>query len=92
MQRANNLKHFFKLTHEQYHDLYEKQNGKCGICEMWVPENKLDKSINHGRRMAVDHKGDTIRGLLCSSCNMALGKLGDDLPSIMKVVKYLTRE
>lgn len=38
-----------------------------------------------------DHKDDTFRGHLCSRCNEGLGKLGDDIPSLINALNYLIR-
>jgi len=35
------------------------------------------------------HKTETFRGWLCKNCNMAIGKLGDDLDGVMNAVNYL---
>ena len=40
----------------------------------------------------MDHNHDTekFRGWLCRNCNMAIGKLGDNLEGVMKAVNYLS--
>jgi hypothetical protein len=45
--------------------------GKCHLC-------LSDESL--GRRLCMDHdhKTGAFRGWLCSSCNMWLGRMGDD--------------
>ena len=35
------------------------------------------------------HKTEKFRGWLCKNCNMAIGKLGDDLDGVMNAVNYL---
>ena len=85
ISRRSRLKKAFGLTLEEYDELLVKQNDGCGICGR--------SRSDDGRRLAVDHCHDTgkIRGLLCSSCNMALGMLNDDLELLKKAVDYLTR-
>src|SRR6266404_1578474 len=65
-RRSNRLKRF-GITLEEYDRLFELQLGGCAIC----------KQISGGKRLAIDHDHDTgeIRGLLCVSCNTAIGKL-----------------
>lgn len=60
--------------------LSQNQNGKCRLCDK-VPKGRL----------VVDHSHTTgkIRGLLCRSCNGALGVLGDDEQSLLKAINYL---
>jgi hypothetical protein len=50
--------------------MYKKQDSKCAICEKYF--------ILGGRKgLYVDHCHDTntVRGLLCPSCNSGLGML-----------------
>lgn len=64
--RNTHLKTHFKITQADYDKLNTKQGGLCAICQ---------KQCKSGRRLAVDHNHETeeIRGLLCMSCNRALG-------------------
>jgi len=59
---------------EVYQSLYEKQGGRCAICEKGIGELSLG---DHGR--AIDklfiehcHKTGKIRGLVCTGCNNQL--------------------
>ena len=36
-----------------------------------------------------DHSDDSFRGWICEPCNTGLGKLGDNLDSVIKAVNYL---
>lgn len=51
----------------------------CNICDKYCETLYLDH----------DHKTKKFRGWLCRSCNVSLGRLGDDLKSIKKVITYL---
>lgn len=56
----------------------------CNICG--------DSKPAQGRfRLNVDHDHETgkIRGVLCSSCNLGLGKFKDDLKLLKAAVKYI---
>jgi hypothetical protein len=77
--RARFLKKTYKITLEEYAILFEKQNGVCGICGN---KSKQNLHVDH------NHITDSIRGLLCSECNLALGKLRvDHQPDILKKVE-----
>jgi hypothetical protein len=65
---------------DRYKILLEKQRGVCAICER-APENYLDEDHNH--------RTGQIRGLLCRSCNTALGKLGDSPARLRRAAYYL---
>lgn len=67
----------------KYEELYEKQNGKCGIC-----------GRDAGRRhFAIDHNHQTglIRGLLCYRCNVGLGNFKDSVDFLESAIAYLKR-
>jgi hypothetical protein len=61
----------------EYVELFRRQHGRCAICG--------EKEMFGDRRLCLDHSHNTgkIRGLLCSLCNSAIGKLGDD-PSVLR--------
>jgi hypothetical protein len=66
----------------EYQNLLRIQGGKCAICGK-VPESD--------RRLALDHCHTTgqFRGLLCFSCNTALGHLNDDPEVVAAAYRYL---
>lgn len=78
------LQRKYKMTVEDYDDLLEEQEGKCGICGTTDPgTSKTRFSVDH------DHRTRKVRGLLCSKCNIALGGLGDTIERLEKAVAYL---
>ena len=74
------------ITVEQYDVMFAAQHGRCAICGTTTPGKNV-------RNFTVDHCHQTsrIRGLLCRSCNMALGLLHDSVPAILKAADYLQR-
>ena len=78
--RRAHLKHCFGISPAEYDALLAKQNGVCAICRR-----------RSKRRLCVDHCHLTgrIRGLLCHSCNLALGYLKDDQASLVAALAYL---
>lgn len=79
------LKDRFGITLNDYYRLLKFQNNQCAIC-------KTDKSDGRGR-FHVDHchKTGRIRGLLCSTCNLCLGKMNDDVERLQEAISYLKR-
>jgi len=77
------LKRRFGITLDDFNEMYKNQGGKCLICD-------ATESMS-GHRLAVDHCHITgkIRGLLCKSCNVALGGFKDNIESLKKAIKYL---
>ena len=61
------LKKTYGLSTEKYNEIFERQNGKCAIC------NKHQKELS--RPLNVDHCHSTnkIRDLLCDRCNLTVG-------------------
>ena len=78
-----NMKSTFNLTIEDYNIIFNKHNGSCAICKRHQTEFK--------KRLAIDHchKTNEIRGLLCSSCNTAIGLFKDDIDSLSSAIDYL---
>ena len=62
--------------------------NKCPICENTMTLNQKESAA---RFAVVDHNhaNGAIRGILCSSCNGALGKLGDSLECIERAWNYM---
>jgi hypothetical protein len=90
-KRNENLKRCYGITLNEYNEMLEKQNGKCAICG--TTETKGRKSGRGGGAdvFAVDHCHDTgdVRGLLCHSCNRAMGLLGDNTQTLQSMIEYL---
>jgi len=85
-RRARTLKKEYNMTPEDYDRLFEKQNGQCAICKT---EDSGHNATNH---LLVDHDHTTnvVRGLLCSSCNLMLGKAHDDIDLLNSAISYLS--
>jgi hypothetical protein len=80
-QRKSNLKTRYGLTFEAYNKMFESQNGVCAICGK--PEHTKLLSVDHS------HKTRKVRGLLCTGCNLVLGKTNDDSNLLMMFIQYL---
>lgn len=87
--RERNYKHKFNLTLEEYEAKLKSQNHVCAICEQF--ETVKYKSTDIVKNLAVDHCHITgkIRKLLCSKCNLFVGKLEDNLNQIDKFINYV---
>ena len=78
----------YNLSYEKYCELVKLQDGKCAICNC-LPSRNLDVDHDHSCCPTKKSCGKCIRGLLCSSCNTALGLLKDDLVLFEKAMSYL---
>ena len=72
----------YGLSYEQYSKMIVNQDNKCRLC---LNEFKVKRHIH------VDHCHDTgqVRGIICFKCNQSIGKLGDTIESLERVVRYL---
>ena len=77
------MKKRYGITIDQYEMMLKRQHYGCKICGQQCPT---------GKRLAVDHCHHTgmICGLLCSSCNTALGSFNDDVNRLNLAAQYLT--
>ena len=74
---ARNQKGKHGLTLEESREYIEK-HGPCHICG-----RSKDLNVDH------DHATGKIRGVLCNTCNMGLGCLGDNMDGLRKAAHYL---
>jgi len=77
-QKMWRLNHKYNMTPKEYDKLYKRQKGCCAICGIHQSVFKKALCVDH------NHITGEIRGLLCNSCNWAIGylkvdKMGFDL-------------
>lgn len=90
-RKARGLKKNFDMTYDQYVYMLKLQDNKCAICKLKeTARNPNNKKL---RSLSVDHDHTTgaIRGLLCITCNIALGMLKDDTAIVVSALEYLTK-
>lgn len=75
------LRRAYGITLEQKEDMLKKQGDMCAICS-----KTIDLFTAH-----VDHIHGTkiIRGILCGTCNQALGLFQDNEEVILSALEYL---
>lgn len=71
----------------EYAALYDSQGGACAICKRTASGRK------DSTELCVDHchTSTAIRGLLCHSCNRALGLFKESEDSLKAAIAYLRR-
>lgn len=87
IRRRDHLKYRYGLTEPEYLCLFETQDGCCALCET---PGTLWPNPGH---LKVDHCHETgvVRGLLCTTCNLGLGMLGDNSTGLERALAYLRR-
>jgi len=77
----------YGVSEEVVQELMDIQRGCCAICQdsLVSPESK--------RSFMIDHNHDTgeVRGLLCLSCNSAIGLLKEDEEVLTSAIRYLQK-
>jgi hypothetical protein len=81
------LRKRYGLSLEEWQRLFNEQNGCCKICGTVMSE-----SGNTSKSCCVDHCHATgkIRGLLCHSCNSAIGLLSENIETLKSAITYLS--
>jgi len=77
----------FHIVEEDYRGMVEQQRNCCDICGRFfsMTERSNTPCIDH------NHKTGEVRGLLCASCNLGIGKLQDSSEVSMRAVTYLMK-
>jgi hypothetical protein len=99
VRRVNLAK--YRLTLEQYDEMRAAQGYRCAICqrhEAELPRStsgrpRKDGSPSKASALLVvdhDHVTGVVRGLLCATCNIALGMFADHPGSLENAVRYLS--
>lgn len=70
----------YGITGKEFRDILEKQHYKCPICGETITRNP---SVDHS------HITGKIRGIICNSCNLALGNVRDSIRTLIAMIKYL---
>ena len=83
-KKDTHLRKTYGITLAEYNSILEKQNFRCASCAKNLSELKT-------RNIHVDHDHATgaVRGVLCHSCNMALGHVNDSIEALHGLIRYL---
>lgn len=86
---------FYRMSANDYLKLYQEQDGKCKIC--LTPEEVCGKLVvdhDHSCCVAVRKTnkytcGKCTRGLLCQTCNKALGMFKESVEVLYRALHYV---
>ena len=79
----------YSLTYEEYEAYMALHDWCCDVCSS---EDDLCIDHDHACCPGKNTCGKCIRGVLCRTCNSALGYIKDDLQSAINLVRYLKGE
>jgi len=85
-QRKHNvLKSTYNITIDDFEKMLEDQDYKCYCCAVEHSELKNGLYVDHC------HNTNKVRGLLCSTCNLAIGYAKDNIKTLQNMIKYLEK-
>lgn len=86
----NGVKFKYGLTRDQFDKMNADQGGVCAICGL-PPTVQHKPGQTAPPRLAIDHDHLTgkVRGLLCVTCNLAIGYLRDNPSVVDNAAAYL---
>ncbi len=73
----------YGITLKEFNEMRKRQDYLCLICE------KHESDSNKGLHIDHCHESNKVRGLLCNSCNLAIGQLKHNVTIMNKAIKYL---
>jgi len=81
VKKNQDLKRLYGLTLDEFQALQEKQDHRCAVC-------------GEIAKLVVDHNHSTglVRGLLCSSCNRALGYAKENPVRLRALAEWIEKK
>ena len=84
IKREQHLKRRYGISLQEYTEMLDSQGNCCATCGSKEPGGKWKSfAVDH------DHKTGKVRGMLCKSCNIALGEVDDSLTTLKRMIEYL---
>ena len=80
----------YGISRAQADDLMARQRGKCAVCGK-TPDEVGSFHVDHDHSCCSGSRacGKCVRGLVCRTCNQAMGLLHDDVRTIERLISYL---
>lgn len=79
----------YGISCERYAEMLAVQKGVCAICNE-VPDNhSLAVDHDHACCSGKTSCGSCVRGLLCRTCNSAIGFFRDDAAMLARAIQYI---
>jgi hypothetical protein len=89
-KREYNLKRLYGITLDDYDRMLQDQQGSCKLCGTLDPGGRQSgRGKVHVFFVDHCHKTGRIRGLLCNTCNKAIGQVGENLDFFTNAIIYL---
>jgi len=79
------LKSRYGIVRAEYEAIFDQQGGMCAICGVGL------KRFDRGTVIDHCHRTGRVRGILCLSCNTAIGMLRESSIAARALADYLER-
>jgi|APCry1669188879_1035177.scaffolds.fasta_scaffold02054_10 hypothetical protein len=88
--RETNLKRLYGITLDDYDRMLVEQKGVCKLCGTSDPGGR-QSGRGKVNVFFVDHchKSGNVRGLLCNTCNRAIGQVKENIDFFENAIAYL---
>jgi hypothetical protein len=85
------IKTKYNLSVEAYTSLWQKQKGRCFICQRHESEFNRTFAVDHDHACCSGNSscGKCVRGLLCAGCNTLLGHYEAEGFNLERMLLYL---
>lgn len=82
----------FNINIDQYNEILVHQNYCCALCKRHRNKFRKNFAVDHTHSCCFEGScGKCIRGLLCDTCNRAVGLLKDDASWFLNGYNYLNK-
>lgn len=82
-QREKMLVRNYGITQTEYDKLLKSQGNCCALCGVHDEDSSVKFHVDHC------HTTGKVRGILCQTCNQALGLFRDDVSVLKRAIDYL---
>jgi hypothetical protein len=83
VERIGQMNRLYGLSHPGFLAMLSAQGNRCAICKSEFVGGSFSANVDHC------HKTNKVRGLLCGSCNRAVGLLKDSYEVCESAAAYL---
>jgi hypothetical protein len=87
-KRDTRLMRLYGITEQEFNDMLVEQDYCCACCDKHMSESEKTMNVDHDHNVTGP---EGIRGILCWSCNVGIGHLGDEIDGVEKALEYLKR-
>lgn len=93
--RRNHLYYSFRMTEEQWDDLFESQGRRCPVCLCEEPPENWTRGwhVHHDHACCPGDRscGECVVAILCGPCNVGMGLMRDDADRLQRAADLMRR-